>query len=261
MTRVTPRQVAQAVLTDKGIGRRLPVSLHRVLENEPVLLETLSTVKPFEGRFEIYRNRPVIFLNLHGCTLEEPRVRFTLAHELGHYFLHRRLLRDGRVFHDRTIRYDPDLTEVEKEANEFASECLLPTQVVDERLKDKVLNLRLVQNLAAEATASLQATAIKLASLTRSRSCFFWEEDGEIVWTAPSDDWRYAKFRWAGWRGSLPVGSYASRSRSSFEEREVLFSSWCPNARERAEPLFESALSTSLGRLVFVTDGIGEVYG
>lgn len=51
------------------------------------------------------------------------RRRFTLAHELGHYFLHR----NHTVFNDRALfRAENQINSKEREANEFAASLLMP---------------------------------------------------------------------------------------------------------------------------------------
>lgn len=250
----TINEIAQTIVHDKDQGRRFPTDLLRLKQDEDLELVTLDSSRAFDGRFELFRGKPTIFLNLYRRGLDDPRVRFTLGHELGHFFLHRNLLRRGGAFHDEKIVFGEHLKTVEREANTFSAECILPKRLVRDRLDGRVLDIRLVDRIATEAKASLQATAIRLASATADRLCFFWEEDGAIQWPAPSDDWKHSMYRWSGWKGAIPPKSAAATSADSFEEREVNFQVWCPNSPERAEPLYESALRTTYGRLILVVD-------
>mgnify|MGYP003386090899 FL=1 len=55
------------------------------------------------------------------------RQRFTLAHELGHYILHReQIMRQGRL-EDSILLRDGDSTDIEVQANHFAGQLLVPT--------------------------------------------------------------------------------------------------------------------------------------
>lgn len=57
------------------------------------------------------------------------RRRFTAAHELGHAVLHKEKM--GRFIADATIsEADDATTEMEREANRFAAELLMPEEVV-----------------------------------------------------------------------------------------------------------------------------------
>src|SRR3989442_9325036 len=75
------------------------------------------------GRFHIYAN-----LNRIDHT-DSPRARFTLGHELGHYFIdeHRNALAEGLApSHPSICEYESDLP-VEREADHFSSNLLMPT--------------------------------------------------------------------------------------------------------------------------------------
>jgi Zn-dependent peptidase ImmA (M78 family) len=54
------------------------------------------------------------------------RKRFTVAHELGHYFLHNERLDEGIVDGIDILYRDGTLDEIEKQANEFAANILMP---------------------------------------------------------------------------------------------------------------------------------------
>lgn len=260
MTTNSVVKIARTILSDKGLGSQFPVDVPVLAKGERVEIREINTSRRFDGRLELCEGTPTIFINTRGQGMDRPRVRFTLAHELGHFFLHRRLLTPGRAFHDEDVLAEGDLAFVEREANSFAAECLLPQGLVDRFLDGAILSLGSVERLARQAQASLQATAIRVASRTSSRCCFFFESAGAIQWMAPSDDWKEARMPWSRWRGSLPEMSHSAVDRGSFEEREVAYSCWSPNSRGRSEPLFESALEVGGGRLVFVVDGSAEGY-
>lgn len=92
---------------------------------------TVSGVTLFEGgRYTILVNN----------SKPETRQHFTLGHELGHYFLHKELLRaekgivDGDTFLDgpnMLYRQDNvDKTRIELEANTFAASLLMPEDLL-----------------------------------------------------------------------------------------------------------------------------------
>ena len=59
-------------------------------------------------------------------SLQHPRrQRFTLAHELAHYCLHRHL---NTVFEDKVLFRGGEVSPEEKEANHFAGEILMPAE-------------------------------------------------------------------------------------------------------------------------------------
>jgi Zn-dependent peptidase ImmA (M78 family) len=254
VTNLDVKSIAQLVLREKGLGQSLPINLSTLHEAEAVDVVYFDSTQEFDGRFELCLGRPTIYVNTRFRGSEHPRVRFTRAHELGHFFLHRRFLRRGRVFVDKVIHFGDQSDEFEREANEFASECLLPTSLILAFLERCIPSLALVKQVAEQAKASLPATAIKLAELTTACLCFFWIEQRVVRWSAPSHRWKEHRYRWFGWHGCSVDGSMAATADAECETIAVPRDVWCPRAPQRTEPLFESAFSTPFGTLVLVLD-------
>lgn len=251
---MTIASIAEQILHDKGQGKAIPTDLAALYRNEGVDVRFFDSTQEFDGRVELCLNRPTIYVNTRFRPPQQSRARFTLAHELGHFFLHRQHLRLGRVFVDKFIRFGTLLDSLEVEANEFASECLLPTEIVRGVIENKILSLELVQSLAERAQASSQATAIKIASIATACSCFFWLEQRVVRWTAPSAKWKEQKYPWSAWQARTVDGSLAATADSSVETTAVPRRVWCPRAPARDEPLYESAQRTPYGTLVLVLD-------
>ena len=122
-----------------------------------------------------YLPAPIIFLNGDQPTV---RVRFTLAHELGHHWMeHGRMLDKVATLHERD---DPK----EVEANAFASEFLAPKIAVTRFAEERgggTVSLDLVVRLAALFGISAKAALIRLHTagiLPAGR--LFERLDGEI---------------------------------------------------------------------------------
>ena len=90
----------------------------------------------------------------------EERQRFTAAHELGHYFMHRNVLHIGGEIKDRYILKAEGMSdEKEVEANEFAGAFLMPLDKVFEAMK---LGKTSVESLASHFRVSVIAMANRL---------------------------------------------------------------------------------------------------
>ena len=259
---MTPKgtEVATRILSDKGQGLSFPTQLDALLMAEFVEVEFLATDACFEGCTKLVDRCPTIFVNEGGRGQSDGRVRFTFAHEIGHYFLHRRLIRRGHEFVDQSISQAGDSTdELERDANDFASEVLLPSPLVQRFLRGSIIGLDVIEKLSQEARTSLQATSIKVARESSSRFCIFLERGGLVRWSAPSDDWIHSKLPWSRWHGeSPPTGSQTIATTGSFTETETARRVWHPNDRVDDGVVFESALETMFGRLILVIDGDDE---
>lgn len=105
--------------------------------------------------------RPKIVLN--GLR-PKTRLRFTLAHELGHVLIpwHTGVMVDDITIPSSSMVYYSDM---EPEANRFASELLLPSEWVSSTAKCFANPIDLALHLSEKANVSHTATLIKLAPL------------------------------------------------------------------------------------------------
>lgn len=115
--------------------------------------------------------------NGHGTigineTHSEVRQRFTLAHEIAHYSLHRsqsELFIDKKymaVFRDSTSSSGEDRTEIQ--ANQFAAALLMPRTLLESKIKERGFDLgdeSVLERFASEFEVSTQAMAYRLANL------------------------------------------------------------------------------------------------
>ena len=119
----------------------------------------------FDGIIEHENGRFYIHCNLDRENLpDSPRGRFTLSHELGHYFIdeHRNALASGRV------RPHPSFTDratgnlrIEREADTFASHLLMPRSRFIAALPRARRGLGGIQDLAGKFNVSISCAAIR----------------------------------------------------------------------------------------------------
>ncbi|WP_304618680.1 ImmA/IrrE family metallo-endopeptidase [Paracoccus sediminilitoris] len=86
------------------------------------------------------------------------RQRFTAAHEIGHFVLHKHLIGDG-VEDNYLLRSDRLSSRVEVEANKFAARLLMPMNQVDRAMRQ---GIRSPKDLAKAFGVSEVAMAIQL---------------------------------------------------------------------------------------------------
>ncbi len=91
--------------------------------------------------------------------------RFTVAHELGHYFLegHPEEIQKTGPMHVSRAGFTQGDSSIEIEADHFASGLLMPTSLVRQTLDHAQVGLVGIERLATEAECSLTASAIRSA--------------------------------------------------------------------------------------------------
>jgi hypothetical protein len=96
--------------------------------------------------------------------LDAGKYRFNLAHELGHFLIHPDLALKPCT--DSDLAPWASRAEVEREADDFATNLLLPAEFIVARLKAKSPSLDFIGELAQEFSTSLTATALRYVELS-----------------------------------------------------------------------------------------------
>lgn len=126
-----PRELANKVLKDHGT-LTAPISLKPICDALGLKVKFCEfNDSGISGR--VYPSKNEIYINFRN---HPHRQRFTLAHEIGHYLLHRGLKKeflDEEFFNmDERLR-----TPVEDEASIFASHLLMPDSLLFPVLKEQ----------------------------------------------------------------------------------------------------------------------------
>lgn len=172
-----------ALAEEVGSAQRLPIDPLSLLQAQGVTSNFNHYAAPFDGLLE-WRNQSFhVYCNLTRVeTKGSPRARFTLAHELGHYFIdeHRNALISGAApSHPSVCDYQsPHL--VEKEADFFASALLMPKPRFATAARRAAKGLHGVLELAAQFGTSVTATALRYLQCHDSEPCAVvrWDPDG-----------------------------------------------------------------------------------
>lgn len=137
------REAAQRVLREYGV-KAAPVPVDRIIKSKGIALEYAPFEDELSGMAYIKDGVAIIGLN----ALHHPnRQRFSAAHELGHHELHADIL-ESKVHVDKgflvLLRDDvssrgTDNREIE--ANAFASELLMPSELIRGALSERGLDI------------------------------------------------------------------------------------------------------------------------
>lgn len=118
--------------------------------------------------------------------------RFTVAHELGHYFLEghpEEIAKTGPVHFSRA-GFVQGNNSIEIEADHFASGLLMPTRLTREALYQAPIGLAGVQHLASIAEASLTAAAIRTAECAPYPVAIIVSEHEQVVYGFLSESFK-----------------------------------------------------------------------
>jgi hypothetical protein len=132
-------------------------------------------------------------------TLE--RQRFTKAHELGHYIMHRREhgdtpIRSFECGNDSIWERDSGKPDLEAQANQFASYLLMPANHLRERLGHQRVTFEVLGDLADFYGVSLEAICLKFVEMTDRRAVIIKWDNGYLKWCVPSRKARLTRARY-----------------------------------------------------------------
>lgn len=134
------------------------------------------------GRFHIYCNT--------ARSQTDGRRRFTLAHELGHFFIdeHRLALLSGRTpAHCSVHGGAPSINPVEREANHFASNLLVPPKRFSAYVGNSTPGLALALRVKAHFDVSITSAAVRVVASNRCPCLAIkWDSSG-ACWKRPNE--------------------------------------------------------------------------
>jgi hypothetical protein len=124
------------------------------------------------------------------------RSRFTIAHELGHFVLHRELQSRFECDNSGVISGQFDGRNIEREANEFASNLLMPLDVLRQLLGDqRKVTLQLLSDIARAFQVSLEALCLRFIEATDQRAILVHWDQGFLKYLRPSRNARLTRAR------------------------------------------------------------------
>lgn len=167
---MTTRELKK-VMTDKG------EVLTKYLSEYPVKLGSLArelgvggirvSSMPTGVSGQIAREGGAYYIRVNRNEARE-RQRFTIAHELAHYLLHRDVIdRSPDGITDNVLYRSGAPEQIEYEANRLAADLVMPMELIEQKLKNDfngVVTEATIESLAASFQVSKAAMEIRLST-------------------------------------------------------------------------------------------------
>jgi hypothetical protein len=117
------------------------------------------------------------------------RINFTLAHEFGHYLLHRTAHPNGfQCGQQDFVRWDSEYGQIEHQANVFAANFLMPLDDFRRQIPAKTrIDLDMISHCIDRYRVSFVATVLRWLSYTEKRAVLVVSRDGFILWARSSE--------------------------------------------------------------------------
>ncbi|MFZ6048080.1 ImmA/IrrE family metallo-endopeptidase [Pseudomonas sp. CR3202] len=115
------------------------------------------------------------------------RIRFTIAHEFGHYLLHRQRQDNFNCTHEDMHTWDSQVRAIEAEADTFASYLLMPFDDYRKQIDGQKLSIDLLRHCADRYGVSLTAAALKWREIAPGRVIVVAAKDGFLDWSCSNE--------------------------------------------------------------------------
>ncbi|MBT8606673.1 ImmA/IrrE family metallo-endopeptidase [Polynucleobacter paneuropaeus] len=155
---------AEILVRDESLA--LPIDILALAKSREILVEAKpSTEKGVSGMLLRVGDDFAIGYATHIKSIGFQR--FSIAHELGHYFLGHAddMFRDGKTVHESQAGFgSKDLIELE--ADHFAAGLLMPSELFKEEAARHCDGLAAIERVAEKCQTSITSSAIRYAQLT-----------------------------------------------------------------------------------------------
>lgn len=155
--------------------------------DDPILAVEGENLPTFDGALYPIKSKgwAVIYNN---AISSKGRINFTLAHEFGHYLLHRLDYPEGfRCGSQQIVRWDSEIGQVEHQANVFAANLLMPLDDFRRQIPAKTkVDFDMFQACKERYNVSLIAAVLRWLSYTEKRAILVVSRDGFILWARSS---------------------------------------------------------------------------
>ena len=191
---------AKEIVNNLFITKPNEYSLEDIIDsvNGPIIkFEFMSEA---EGRIVNGDKYSIITINFN---ITNPgKKRFTISHEFGHYIMHK----NNKYFNcDESKFWDWNNHErLETEANYFAAELLMPTEIFLSLTKTEIFSVELIEKLRIMFDTSFLATSIRFAETGYDPIIMFCSFEGKIKWFKKHNEFPFTEI---GAKFKIPPGS------------------------------------------------------
>jgi len=204
-------QLAEKVLKSFDMWR-LPVEPLRIAAEEGIVVRSGYFGEGFDARIEYYRAHKAFCIyhaELRGLRTAG-RVKFSLGHELGPFYLpkHRERLLAGTA-HNSESDFS-SRSPIELEADEFSADLLMPMPLFRtalDRFRNGFCDLDNLGTLAERLGTSFTSTARRYCESDREPCTIFFSTNGVMHWGMASEDMRRLGMYWCDSGNPPPTGS------------------------------------------------------
>lgn len=182
-------QQGEYIAKEKG-EKQFPVNILKIADTEGISVQqTPQVIKGASSMLIMTQDQTQIFYSPQYDNVGFER--FSIAHELGHYFLsgHLEEIMKTGGRHESRCNF-AEMISIELEADHFAAGLLMPSPLVQQFLRKSNCNLDTIISLANEAVCSITAVAIRVAECSKIPVAVIVSHADKVVYCFMSESFK-----------------------------------------------------------------------
>ena len=155
---------------------------HQCFSDSPVDKVQGEILDGFDGLLKANKTQSKWLILYNSATSSEGRKRFTIAHEFGHYILHRHKQDLFECGNGDIETGDNNERNIEAEADLFASTLLMPLDDFRRQVDGQPISFDLLGHCADRYGVSLTAAALRWTEIAPKRAVLVASRDDHMLW-------------------------------------------------------------------------------
>jgi len=238
------QELAEFIATEQN-STITPLEVIAREENIKIIYDSYEDA--FDG-ISVFDTEYYVHLNTDRGNLENtPRGRFTLAHELGHYFIdsHRQALLNGQFPHPSHL-LDNRNNSIEREADCFASSLLMPTERLNNICFKHSFDYSILKKISNSFNVSITAAALRFVEIGNHPICVIFSQNNKPLWYRFSNDFHYKRLLHD--KTKIPIntlaGDYFNKGIKTVEETIIDAGDWfyCYTEESKENEIIEKVI-------------------
>lgn len=155
---------------------------HQRFPDSPIDKVIGEAVEGFQGMLKANKDRSKWLILYNSAVTSLGRKRFTIAHEFGHYLLHRHANSAFQCGADDIETGHQNKFDIEADADKFASYLLMPYDDFRKQVDGQAISFDLLGHCADRYGVSLTAAALRWIEIAENRAVLVASRDDYMLW-------------------------------------------------------------------------------
>ena len=186
----------------------------------------------FDGLLKANKSRSMWLILYNSAVRSEGRKRFTIAHEFGHYLLHRHQQSEFQCGEDDIETGDRNKSNIETDADLFASTLLMPLDDFRKQVDGQSVSFGLLGHCADRYGVSLTAAALRWIEIADKRAVLVASRDDHMLWAKSNESAFKSGAYFATRKRTIPVPRaslvYSDNCSGAAQSQSIQAKVWFP---------------------------------